>query len=49
MESRKLFLFVKHKRDIDIEDKYMDKKGERGSELNWEVGIDIYTLLICTK
>ena len=27
----------------------MDTKGGRGSELNWETGIDICTLLICTK
>ena len=24
----------------------MDTKGERGSGRNWEIGIDIYTLLI---
>ena len=31
-------------RDIDIENKHMDTKGGRGSGMNWEIGIDIYTL-----
>ena len=33
-------------RDIDIENKQMDTKGEPEGGKNWEVGIDIYTLLI---
>ena len=38
-------------RDTDIENKYMDTKGKRwGGGVNWEIGIDIYTLLIlCIK
>ena len=32
-------------RDPDAENKYMDTKGERGGGRNWEVGIDVYTLL----
>ena len=41
-------------RDTDVEDKRMYTKGERGSGgsgggvMNWEIGIDIYTL-ICIK
>ena len=35
-------------RDTDVEDKLMDTKGERGGGMNWEIGIDIYTLL-CIK
>ena len=39
-------------RDTDIENKCMDTKGESrdggGGGMNWEIGIDIYTL-ICIK
>ena len=36
-------------RDTDVENKCMDTKGERGlCGKNWEIGIDIYTL-ICIK
>ena len=35
-------------RDTGIENKFMDTKGERESGVNWEIGIDIYTLL-CVK
>ena len=30
----------------EVENKCMDTKGERGDVKNWEIGIDIYTLLI---
>ena len=34
----------------DLENKYMDTKGERAGGMNWEIRIDIYTLLIlCIK
>ena len=33
-------------RDTDVENKGMDTKGEGGGGMNWEMGIDIYTLLI---
>ena len=34
-------------RDTDIENKCMDTKGERGwGGRNWQIGIDIYTLLL---
>ena len=37
-------------RDMDIENSYMDIKGEKGGGKNWEIGIDIHTLLIlCLK
>ena len=37
-------------RYTDVENKRMDTKGERGGGMNWEIGIDIYTLLIlCIK
>ena len=32
-------------RDSDIEKKLMDTKGDKGGGMNWEIGIDIYTLL----
>ena len=36
-------------RDTDIENKYMDIKGEREDGMNWEIGIDGYTLLTLYK
>ena len=35
-------------RDIDVENKLTDTKVGRGCGMNWEFGIDIYTLL-CIK
>ena len=36
-------------RDTDVEDKCMDTKGgKQGAGMNWEIGIDIYTI-ICIK
>ena len=41
-------------RDTDVENKHMDTKGGKrrggggGGGMNWEIGIDIYTL-ICIK
>ena len=36
--------------DTDIENKHVGTKGRMGGEMNWENGIDIYTLLIlCIK
>ena len=38
-------------RDTDVENKRMDTKGVKwwwGGEMNWEIGVDIYTLL-CIK
>ena len=36
--------------DTDVENKYMDTKGEGGGGRSWEIGIDTYTLLIlCIK
>ena len=32
-------------RDTDVENKLMDTKGGRRGRMNWEIGIDIYTLL----
>ena len=31
-------------RETDVENKHMDTKGERGDGMNWEIGIDIYTI-----
>ena len=42
----RLSYFQSRNRDIDIEVKRMDIKGELEGGKNWEVGIDIYTLLI---
>ena len=37
-------------RDTDVENKHMEAKGESGGGMNWEIGINIYTLLIlCIK
>ena len=33
-------------RDIDVENKHMETKRESGGGMNWEIGIDVYTLLI---
>ena len=33
-------------RDTDVENKHMNTKGEKGDGMNWEIGIDIYTLLV---
>ena len=38
-------LFTKRNRDTDIESKRMVTKGGKGCGMNWEIGIDIYTLL----
>ena len=36
--------------ETNIEIKHMDTKAERGVGMNWEIGVDIYTLLIlCVK
>ena len=43
------FNFSKNIR-TDVQNKYMDTKGERGDRMNWETGIDKYTILIlCIK
>ena len=33
-------------RDADVVNKYMDTKGGKGDGMNWEIGVDIYTLRI---
>ena len=33
---------------LDVENKHMDTKGGGGGGMNWEIGIDMYTL-ICIK
>ena len=40
-----MILFARKNRDTDVENKYMDTKGESpGSNgTNWEIGIGIYT------
>ena len=38
------YLLSKNK-DIEVENKFMDAKWERRSEMNWKIGIDTYTLL----
>ena len=35
-------------RDTDVENNLMDTKGGRRGGMNWEIGIDMYTLL-CIK
>ena len=44
-----MILFAKQKQK-DVENKFMNTKGEKEDGNNWEIGIDIYTLLIvCIK
>ena len=38
-------LIYKRETESDIENKLMVTRGERGKGINWEIGIDIYTLL----
>ena len=38
-------LFTSGNRDREAENKRMDIQGGRGGEMNWEIGIDAYTLL----
>ena len=41
-------ILLNRNRDTDIENKRMDTKSSAG--VNWEIGIDIYTLLtLCIK
>ena len=50
-ESRKMYRWTclqGRNRDTDIEKKHMDTKEGKGSGMNWETGIDIYTV-ICIK
>ena len=54
MESEKIGidnLIYKAEIETDVENKSMDTKGgKRVGGMNWEIGIDIYTLLIlCIK
>ena len=53
MKSRKLVHknpFASRNRDTGIENKYMDTKWEEQGRTGWEIGIDMYTLLIlCVK
>ena len=39
-------IIYKTERVIDVENKLMVTKGKRVGEINWEIGIDIYTLLL---
>ena len=57
LSSKEIFFFklLNHirNRDTDVENKPMDTKGESGGVgggrvMNWEIGIDMYTL-ICIK
>ena len=43
-----MILFTSRNRDTDIENGCMDTRGGRRGGMNWEIGIDIYTLL-CIK
>ena len=43
-------LICKAEIDTDVQNKHMDTKGEMGAGINWEIEIDVYTLLIlCIK
>ena len=39
-------IIYKTERVIDVENKLTVTKGKRVGEINWEIGIDIYTLLL---
>ena len=41
-----MILFASRNRDTDLENKCMETKRGRGDGMNWEIGTDIYTLLI---
>ena len=48
MESRKTVQmnpYAKQKRDTDVENKHMNTIIGRDGEINWKIGIGIYTLL----
>ena len=48
VESKKWYKWPylqKRNRVTDVENKFMVTKGERWGGINWEIGIDIYTLL----
>ena len=53
VESRKMvqmILFASTNRDTDVENRHMDTKEGKEGCLYWEIGKDIYTLLIqCIK
>ena len=43
-------LIFKAERETDIENNHMIPRGKEGDGMNWEIGIDIYTLLLlCIK
>ena len=45
-----MILSAKQNRDTDIEIKTYGYQGGKGGGMHWEIGIDIYTLLIlCIK
>ena len=37
-------LFARQERDTDVENGHVDMVGGKGSGMNWEIGIGIYTL-----
>ena len=40
--------FTRQNSDTDVENKHMDAKGGKlggGGGMNWEIGVDIYTLI----
>ena len=46
----RLSLLQSRNRDRDTENRYMNTKGEGRGGMSWEIGFDIYTLLIlCIK
>ena len=56
MEPRKLYRCTGlqgRNRDTDVENKCMDTKGEKGVGvkvvMNWEIGIDLHTLICIRK
>ena len=42
-------LICKVETDTDVANKYMGTQRERVGGRDWEIGIDIYTLLVCVK
>ena len=47
-EMAQMNLFAKQKQKHRLENNLIDTKRERADQMNWEIGIDIYTLL-CIK
>ena len=44
-KTQQKHIFKKHRVVTDIENKLMVTRGKEGRGINWEIGVDIYTVL----